>query len=131
MPEREVLVTRFECVGRDETRASFEIECSSGTYIRSLIADLGDAYCDELRRTAIGPFSVADAGAEVALEDALAFLPARELSEDEAAVARHGVPLASGGAVVEAIRLVHEGRLLAIARDDGAAAKPYIVFPGS
>ena len=36
----------------------FEIECSSGTYVRSLIADLGDAYCLELRRTRIGPFGV-------------------------------------------------------------------------
>jgi tRNA pseudouridine55 synthase len=29
--------------------------------VRSLIADLGDAYCLELRRTAIGPFCVRDA----------------------------------------------------------------------
>jgi tRNA pseudouridine55 synthase len=42
-------------------RAAFLIECSSGTYVRSLIADLHDAYCLELRRTAIGPFDVADA----------------------------------------------------------------------
>ena len=49
--------------------------------MRSLIADLGDAYCLELRRTAIGPFEVADADAEriVPLDDALAFLPAVEL----------------------------------------------------
>ena len=43
------------------SEAEFEIECSSGTYVRSLIADLGDAYCTELRRTAIGPFSVEEA----------------------------------------------------------------------
>ena len=42
-------------------RASYEIECSAGTYVRSLIAELGDAYCLELRRTAIGPFEVGDA----------------------------------------------------------------------
>jgi tRNA pseudouridine55 synthase len=42
-------------------RAGYEIECSSGTYVRSLIADLGDAYCLELRRTAIGPFEVSAA----------------------------------------------------------------------
>jgi tRNA pseudouridine55 synthase len=42
-------------------RAGYEIECSAGTYVRSLIADLGDAYCLELRRTAIGPFEVGDA----------------------------------------------------------------------
>ena len=29
--------------------------------MRSLIADLGDAYCTELRRTAIGPFAVEEA----------------------------------------------------------------------
>jgi tRNA pseudouridine55 synthase len=42
-------------------RAAFSIECSSGTYVRSLIADLGDGYCLQLRRTAIGPFVVGDA----------------------------------------------------------------------
>ncbi len=44
-------------------RAGYLIECSSGTYVRSLIADLGDAYCLELRRTAIGPFELARASA--------------------------------------------------------------------
>ena len=40
--------------GARTDRAAFAIECSSGTYVRSLIADLGDAYCLELRRTGIG-----------------------------------------------------------------------------
>jgi tRNA pseudouridine55 synthase len=73
MPERIVTVTRFEQLWRDPEvpagltppgeppRAGFAIECGSGTYVRSLIADLGDAYCLTLRRTAIGPFDVADA----------------------------------------------------------------------
>jgi tRNA pseudouridine55 synthase len=61
MPERIVTVHRFEQLWREHDRAVFLIECSSGTYVRSLIADLGDAYCVELRRTAIGPFEVADA----------------------------------------------------------------------
>jgi len=68
MPERVVTVTRFEQLWREAgegevspPRAGFAIECGSGTYVRSLIADLGDAYCLELRRTAIGPFEVADA----------------------------------------------------------------------
>ena len=39
---------------RDGDRRGFAIECSSGTYVRSLIADLGDAYCEQLRRTRIG-----------------------------------------------------------------------------
>jgi tRNA pseudouridine55 synthase len=61
MPERIITVYRFEQRWREADRAGFEIECSSGTYVRSLIADLGDAYCEQLRRTAIGPFLVADA----------------------------------------------------------------------
>lgn len=61
LPERTVTVHRFEQVARAGEQARFEIECSSGTYVRSLIADLGDAYCLQLRRTQIGPFDVAAA----------------------------------------------------------------------
>jgi tRNA pseudouridine55 synthase len=68
MPERIVSVKRFAELWRDRptttgtpVRAAYLIECSSGTYVRSLIADLGDAYCEQLRRTAIGPFDVRDA----------------------------------------------------------------------
>jgi tRNA pseudouridine55 synthase len=61
MPERIVTVSRFEQTWREQVRAGYLIECSSGTYVRSLIADLGDAYCEELRRTAIGPFDIAQA----------------------------------------------------------------------
>jgi len=73
LPERQVTVYRFECVAREGAEAEFEIECSSGTYVRSLIADLGDAYCLELRRTAIGPFTVAEADehSPIPLADAL------------------------------------------------------------
>ncbi|MCW3068633.1 MAG: truB [Solirubrobacterales bacterium] len=68
MPERIVTVYRFEQLWRREgaqegepATAAYEIECGAGTYVRSLIADLGDAYCLQLRRTAIGPFDVRDA----------------------------------------------------------------------
>lgn len=61
MPERIVTIHRFEQIARSGDVATFAIDCSSGTYVRSLIADLGDAYCLQLRRTAIGPFAVADA----------------------------------------------------------------------
>jgi tRNA pseudouridine55 synthase len=94
MPERVVSVYAFRQLWREEAagesgpRAQFEIECSSGTYVRSLIAALDDAYCLALRRTAIGPFDVRDAVAPpargevwsepplIALADALALLPA-------------------------------------------------------
>ena len=71
VPERQVTVHRFEQRWREGDRAEFAIECSSGTYVRSLIADLGDAYCESLRRTAIGPFEVDEAEKLLSLDDAL------------------------------------------------------------
>src|SRR5919198_3707025 len=92
MAPREVTVYRFELLRRDGDRAEFLIECSAGTYVRSLIAELGDAYCLELRRTRIGPFAVEDADPErvVPLNDALAFLPAVALDADAGRRAGHG-----------------------------------------
>jgi len=110
LPERIVTVYRFEQTWRERERdelpdtspgtstapsrptgplerAGYEIECSAGTYVRSLIADLNDGYCEELRRTAIGPFEVRDAVAPprrgepwgrpplIGLDQALATLP--------------------------------------------------------
>jgi tRNA pseudouridine55 synthase len=77
-PEREVDVYRAELLETGEREARYEIECSAGTYIRTLIEALpgGDAYCSRLRRTEVGPFSVEDAGAEIALERVGALVPA-------------------------------------------------------
>ncbi len=75
-PERDVEVQRAELLGSDGETASYEIECSAGTYVRTLIETLGDAYCAELRRTAIGPFRVEDAGAEIAIERVAELVPA-------------------------------------------------------
>ncbi len=77
MPEREVTVYRFEETRRAGAERDFVIECSSGTYVRSLIADLGDAYCTTLRRTRIGDFDVEDADPErlLPLEQSLRQIP--------------------------------------------------------
>jgi tRNA pseudouridine55 synthase len=77
IPEREVTVHRFEETRRAGAERDFVIECSSGTYVRSLIADLGDAYCTALRRTRIGDFDIADADPErlVPLDLALRHIP--------------------------------------------------------
>lgn len=73
MPERQITVYSFDETRREGPERDFVIECSSGTYVRSLIADLGDAYCTTLRRTRIGGFDVADADPErlLPLEQAL------------------------------------------------------------
>src|SRR5437868_3313313 len=91
-PTRRVTVHRAELIESDAERATFEIECSSGTYVRTLIETLDDAYCESLRRTTIGPFSVpVDGPLEASVEALLAFLPAVELDSDGAGRVSHGV----------------------------------------
>jgi tRNA pseudouridine55 synthase len=75
-PLRDVEIHRAELLGHDGESARYEIECSSGTYVRTLVETLGDAYCSELRRTAIGPFRVEDAGEEVSVERVGELIPA-------------------------------------------------------
>jgi tRNA pseudouridine55 synthase len=75
-PERDVEVHRAELLSSDGEFAHYEIECSAGTYVRTLVETLGDAYCSDLRRTAIGPFRVEDAGSEVPLEQVAELVPA-------------------------------------------------------
>jgi tRNA pseudouridine55 synthase len=69
-------VYRAELLESGAGEARYEIECSAGTYIRTLIETLEDAYCSELRRTAIGPFRIEDAGEEVSLERIGELVPA-------------------------------------------------------
>jgi len=75
-PERDVDVYRAELLESDAESAEYEIECSAGTYIRTLLETLDDAYCAELRRTAIGSFRVEDAGREFSLEQVGELVPA-------------------------------------------------------
>jgi tRNA pseudouridine55 synthase len=132
MAPREVTVYRFEQLWREGDRAGFLVECSAGTYVRSLIAELGDAYCVELRRTRIGPFRVQDADPSrvLALEDALAFLPRVELDADAARRAGHGQSI-PGQADAEHVLLADADGPVAIAqpRPDGVL-KPVVGFRG-
>ena len=75
-PEREVDVYRAELLESGGGEAAYEIECSAGTYIRTLIETLEDAYCLRLRRTAIGPFRIEEVGQEVSLERVGELVPA-------------------------------------------------------
>ena len=128
---RPVTVHRAELLWHEGERAAFEIECSSGTYVRQLIAALGDAYCEELERISVGHFRLADADPErmVPAGEALAFLPERPVDVDEAARVAHGVRVSAAGyAGVPAVRLTHAGRLLAIAEPRGSELQPVVVF---
>jgi tRNA pseudouridine55 synthase len=132
---RKVEVYSSELLGHEGERAELLLECSSGTYVRQLVADLGDAYCEELERTAIGPFTLADADPEriVPLSEALSFLPGREVDADDAERVSHGVPIEGGVRPLQegdnVVRLTHNKEILAIAEPREDSLKPLVVFP--
>ena len=138
IPEREVQVYEFTERWAREDRRAFTIRCSAGTYIRSLVMDLGDAYCEELRRTHIGHFDVAEADPDriVPLNDAISFVPAVRLEGEEAKRAGYGAAVSPPGEdrhphATQFIRLLDADGLIALAepREDGTL-KPVIGFRG-
>jgi tRNA pseudouridine55 synthase len=106
-PARTVTVSRFSLdpapgPGRDPV-FTIRVDCSSGTYVRSLAADLGTAlgggsHLRHLRRVAVGPFVEADAVPldRISVEDvrpplaALSGMPAVQVDDVVAAVVAHG-----------------------------------------
>ncbi len=136
-PVREVEVRRAELFDHDPATATatFAIECSSGTYVRTLIEELGDAYCLELRRTAIGPLRIEDAGGVEPVEDLLTFLPEVRLGREQALRVRNGVRIEAPDAAREAgsgpLRLTADGTLVAVARVvDGRLRTEVVLAPG-
>jgi tRNA pseudouridine55 synthase len=136
-PVRRVRIDRLDLVrfDRESGEVVLDVECSSGTYVRQLVADLGElcgsgAYCAALARTAVGPFRLEDADPDrlLPMAAAVSFLPARELSEAEAGDVRHGRRIADGeGPEGGPVRLMREERLVAVAERRGGELKPATV----
>ena len=64
--KRQVNIYSFEIIDFDFPKATFKITCSKGTYIRTLIDDLGEklgsfAYVNSLTRSKVGDFYIEDA----------------------------------------------------------------------
>jgi len=152
-PPRRVRVDRFEVEGFTEgayPEATVSVDCSSGTYIRSLAADLGAAlggfaHLRDLRRLRVGSFDAADAHPLDAIEAdpaAMVLTPAAALRgmaqvvvEGEAARAvAHGAvfaPPALPDACTDAGNFAivdGDGALLAVYERRGAALKPAVVI---
>ncbi|MGI8556722.1 MAG: tRNA pseudouridine(55) synthase TruB [Solirubrobacteraceae bacterium] len=137
--ERTVHLYEFKQLWREGDRAAFRVVCSSGTYVRSLIADLGDAYCLQLRRTAIGPFAACGGwpgeGAPSVLglaEGLAAFMPTVQLGAEDAERAAHGVAVFASGDRA-ALLLDPAGAAVAVAEprpDQPGALKPIVGFRG-
>jgi tRNA pseudouridine55 synthase len=87
---KKVTVTRFELRTRSEKEVDFTLSCSSGTYIRSIAHELGEAlgvgaHLSSLRRTRVGDFDLADAIPLATFEAA---------EEDVRVAPPHAIPLA-------------------------------------
>ena len=134
---RPVTVSRFEVRAWRGPELDVSVTCSSGTYIRALARDLGAAlgvggHLTALRRTRVGPFTLADAGPLEPWDDARVLLlddavrqafPVRELSAEEAVALSYGKKLAPtpglAGAFApggECVALVEDGRPLVVFR---------------
>lgn len=150
LPARDVVVSRFDVVARRRDDHAIDldvvVDCSSGTYIRSLARDLGAAlgvggHLTALRRTRVGPFDVRDAVTIDALEGAPVLTPGaaagRVLSvlpvtADEARDLRHGKRLAGQAARLDgplAAAVEDDGTLVGIVEKRGADVKSAMNMP--
>ena len=146
---RPVVVHRLEVhEGAEPGVARIEVECSSGTYVRSIAADLGralggGAHLRRLRRTAVGSFGLGEAHPVEALSPDLVLDPAQAMRDypvitvepDLADAVSHGSKLDRGvlGAAGDGPWVVCDGagRLLAVHEPSGAErTKPAVVLAG-
>ena len=131
-------------ISRDAATLTARIECSGGTYIRSLGRDLGRlthsaAHLTSLRRVASGRFTIAGACTLEALRareyqlldmrEAIASMPSQTLSPDEVARVGHGNPVSASVDGNRAALVAGDGALLAIASRSGVNWQPTTVFP--
>ncbi|MDQ5816860.1 MAG: tRNA pseudouridine(55) synthase TruB [Actinomycetota bacterium] len=129
-----------------QQRATFEVSCSSGTYVRALFSDLATsldtgAYLTALRRTKVGHLSVENASSPEDLSPATPFNHMVQMSQAVAhlpglAVDAEGERLVASGRVLRAngmkgsFRVEREGELLAVYRGDGEVARAEVVLCG-
>jgi tRNA pseudouridine55 synthase len=138
---REVRVDRFDvkAAAGGLPEVNFVVTCSGGTYVRVLAADVGTAvgcgaHLIRLRRTAIGPLTVAgarppeDPGALLPVETAVRHLPRIELDPEEAVAAGHGRILGPAGIEGPYGVYAPDGRLVGIYRDDLTKATPEMIL---
>ncbi|MDQ3357816.1 MAG: tRNA pseudouridine(55) synthase TruB [Actinomycetota bacterium] len=152
---RPVTVRRFEVLDQradatgGHTDVDVEVEVSSGTYVRALARDLGDAlgvggHLTELRRTRVGHLDLAAAvtlehleadGAATHLvplaDAAAAAFPTRLLTGEEAVALGHGRRIETDrpGTPEPVAAIGPDGRLVAVLDQSGPTTRSRVVFP--
>ena len=124
-PARPVTVHRYDTAPTvDPLVFSLDVWCSSGTYIRSLAADVGEAlgggaHLRNLRRTSVGPFTLDDAGSAtdpvvLPMIEILRGLPRLEVDRTVADRVRVGQALGPSGGSGQFAIVGPEEELLAV-----------------
>jgi tRNA pseudouridine55 synthase len=151
LKERKVTIYSLivEKIERDESSIDIDIsvECSAGTYIRSIARDLGSAlavggHLTSLRRVRVDPFSITDANsinqlkeapALLAIDDAISrIFSRRTLSPEEVASVAHGRAINLEQQVADGVNAAFtpDGRFIALLAEKGGRAQPILVING-
>ena len=146
IPARPVTVSRFDVLESrtDSRELDVSVECSSGTYIRSLARDLGEAlgvggHLTALRRTAVGPFLIDDAfpidsmQLSLTLDEALVrCYPSLEVTEEEAHKLAMGQWLEPRGLKGTHAAVGPDGRSIALIKEQGKRlATVFVAHPST
>lgn len=141
---RPVTIYELKLLKHDAEAATstLEVLCSGGTYVRTLIHDVGaalgcGAHMTSLRRTAAAGFTEMDAIALDAVDaqalrplgDAVRELPRIDVDEDAARDVSHGKALDLTAPAGDHIAVFHDGRLIAVYRAAENALRPDRVVP--
>ncbi len=142
-PQRDVIIYSLDLLAYEPPYLTLRVASSSGTYIRSLAHDLGEAlgcggHVAALRRTAVGPFTLADAVPLDALtaenvaahlrppEAAVAHLPRLEVGESDAMRLSFGqrLPAPADVPAGDVGAFGPDGRFLGVVAVDGDVIQP-------
>jgi len=141
---RSVHIGAFEILGSCEDRIEARIECSGGTYVRTLVHDLGQgigcgAFLSKLNRTKVGRFVLADAAPleEISpshvmpLDQALKPMPMFEVTREDVLNVREGRPIGMPEMpTVPLVALIEPGNnVFSVARVIGNVLQPECVIP--
>jgi tRNA pseudouridine55 synthase len=145
---RPVTVSAFDVHAVHRAGETVDVEvsvvCSSGTYVRALARDLGAAlgvggHLTRLRRTRVGPYTLAQARTLEQLEESLTVLPIgdavtaafprRDVDADQARLLAHGGRLPATGLGPGPVGVFGpDGTFLALVQEQHGQARPLAVF---
>ncbi len=141
-PVREAHTENWEMKGFDGKKAYFSVTVSSGTYVRALARDIGNALktggaAFDIRRTSIGAFSLDEASSKsndvtsrIGMTDILREYERIVLDGEQSRIVSHGGELRSDRTGILAL-LDENDNLLAVAEGNGSVLKPLCVLVGN